>query len=124
MSRSRLTVPLAEVIRKRIKEQPEFGRALLEEAAQSILNGELDLARNIVRDVIKGTIGYAELGRRTGTPEKSLVRMFGPNGNPTASNISNVFVHLQEHGRFRLKVTSVPVSRKKPVKRAVARHVA
>ena len=56
------------------------------------------VARNLVRDVIKGSIGYAELSRRTGTPEKSLVRMFGPNGNPTAANFSSVFAHLQRIG--------------------------
>jgi DNA-binding phage protein len=60
-----------------------------------MLSGELNAARNLVRNVIKGSIGYAELSRRTGTPEKSLTRMFGPNGNPTAANISNVFFHLQ-----------------------------
>jgi DNA-binding phage protein len=57
-------------------------------------SGEFNTARNLVRNVIKGSIGYAELSRRTGTPEKSLIRIFGPNGNPTAANISDVFLHL------------------------------
>ena len=55
-------------------------------------------------------MGYAELSRCTGTPEKSLVRMFGPTGNPTAANIASVLYELQRYGRVRLRVRAVPVA--------------
>lgn len=76
-----------------------------------MLDGELGVARNLVRDVIKGSIGYAELSRRTGTPEKSLIRMFGRNGNPTAANLSRIFEHLQRYEGVTLQVRSVPASK-------------
>jgi DNA-binding phage protein len=112
-----LTRPFAEIVQERVRREPVFGSALLEEAAQCMLNGELAVARNLVRDVIKGSMGYAELSRRTGTPEKSLVRMFGPNGNPTAANLSRIFAHLQRHEGISLQVSSVPTPSKTPTKR-------
>lgn len=105
MSRKDLTIPFDKVVQARAKREPAFAAGLLREAAECVLSGELAAARNLVRHVIKGTIGYAELSRCTGTPETSLVRMFGPQGNPTAVNLANVFMHLQKHGRFRLAVT-------------------
>lgn len=120
MSKASSSRPFSEVVQNRVRREPDFGSALLEEAAQCLLSGELALARNLVRDVIKGSIGYAELSRRTGTPETSLVRMFGPKGNPTALNFSNVFMHLQRHSGVSLRVQSVPAQRKRPAKRGSA----
>jgi len=119
MKKAALTRLFSQVVESRVRREPAFSSALLEEAAQCMLSGELAVARNLVRDVIKGSIGYAELSRRTGTPEKSLVRMFGPNGNPTAANFSSVFAHLQRIGGVTLQVRSVRVSRKKSTKRVV-----
>ena len=108
------------VVENRVKREPAFAADLLQEAAQCMLSGELAAARNLVRNVIRGTIGYEKLSRLTGTPEKSLVRMFGPNGNPTAANISSVFVHLQRAGGVQLRVSSVPAPRKRSVRRPAA----
>jgi|KBSSwiStaDraftv2_1062776.scaffolds.fasta_scaffold00248_4 DNA-binding phage protein len=126
MSKVPLTRPVDEIFEDRVRREPAFATSLLEEAAQCLLNGEISVARGLVRDVIKGSIGYAELSRRTGTPEKSLTRMFGPNGNPTAENLCNVFVHLQRLGGVRLEVRSVPAPRKRPGRRTLSapRHVA
>ena len=115
-----------EVVQARIDREEAFADALLEEAVQEMLAGELDVARSLIRDVIKGSMGYAELSRRTGTPEKSLVRMFGPNGNPTAANIFSVLAQLQRHSGVSLQVRSVRVPRKRSAKAgsASARRVA
>jgi len=110
MSKAKLTVPLDKVVEARVAREPAFASALLQEAAQSMLCGDLATARNLVRNVIKGSIGYAKLSKRTGTPETSLIRMFGPNGNPTAENLSAVFVHLQRVGGVRLRVSAEPLS--------------
>jgi len=119
-----LTRPFAEIVQDRVRCEPAFGAGLLEEAAQCMLNGELGVARNLIRDVIKGSIGYAELSRRTGTPEKSLVRMFGPKGNPTADNLSRIFAHLQRHEGVTLQVRSVPAPSKTSPKRSASRRAA
>ena len=95
---------LHEIVQERASRDAAFVGALLGEAVELMLNGELAAARSLIRDAIKGSIGYAELSRRTGTPEKSLVRMFGPSGNPTVANVSGVLRELQRHSRVRLRV--------------------
>lgn len=110
MSKAKPTIPFDKVVEARVAREPAFASALLQEAAQSMLGGDLATARNLVRNVIKGSVGYAKLSKRTGTPETSLVRMFGPNGNPTAENLSSVFVHLQRLGGVRLRVSAEPAS--------------
>jgi DNA-binding phage protein len=104
MGSSPLGPSLQEIVQKRAGRDPAFVGALLGEAVELMLDGELAAARSLIRDAIKGSMGYAELSRRTGTPEKSLVRMFGPSGNPTVANVSSVLRELQRYGRVRLRV--------------------
>jgi hypothetical protein len=57
-----------------------------------------------LRDYINATIGVEALGRATGTPPKSLMRMLGPRGHPQASNLLAILAHLQKPGGFHLEV--------------------
>jgi DNA-binding phage protein len=106
MRKSPIGREFAGIVQERAGRDPGFVAVLLEEAVECLLAGDVPTARSLIRDVIKGAIGYAELSRRTGTPEKSLVRMFGPAGNPTAANMASVLRELQRHGRVRLRVRS------------------
>lgn len=114
MNRKRLGQPIGEITQARVRRDPEFARALLQEAVQALLADDLAVARSLIRDVIKGTIGYAKLSRLTGTPEKSLVRMFGATGNPTATNLFAVLTHLQHHSgiQFQVEAVRAPTRRK------------
>ena len=105
-----------EMVQARVGREAAFADALLQMAVQEMLAGDLDVARSLIRDVIKGSIGYAELSRRTGTPEKSLVRMFGPSGNPTAANIFSVLAQLQRASGVSLQVKSVRAKGKPSIK--------
>jgi len=105
-----------EMVQARVGREAAFAEALLQMAVQEMLAGDLDVARSLIRDVIKGSIGYAELSRRTGTPEKSLVRMFGPSGNPTAANIFSVLAQLQRASGVSLQVKSVRAQGKPSIK--------
>jgi len=113
MSKKPLGRSIGEITQARVKRDREFARALLQEAVQALLSDDVPTARSLIRDVIKGSIGYATLSRRTGTPEKSLVRMFGTNGNPTAANLFAVLTHLQHHSgvTFQVEVVRAPVRR-------------
>ena len=44
------------------------------------------------------------MAKATGTPPKSLMRMFGPSGNPTAANLSEVIRVLQKKTGVHLEV--------------------
>jgi DNA-binding phage protein len=61
-----------------------------------MLRGEPDVGRLLLRDYIKGTFGFEQLAKATGTPPASLSRMFGSTGNPNSSNLFAVIGRLQE----------------------------
>jgi DNA-binding phage protein len=115
-----VSVPFSDVVQSRVQRDPDYAAALLAEAMQCFSRGETSIARAHVRDVIKGTIGYTELARLTGTPETSLVRMFGPSGNPTFSNVSNVISHLLQITGTELQVKLVSIPRRSTERRADA----
>lgn len=99
-----LTRDFQETIDEEAKKSPEFRHALLTEAVESLLSGDLAGAKAILRSTIKATIGYRALTQATGIPEKSLIRMFGPGGNPRASHLTRVIDALQEYEEVRLEV--------------------
>jgi len=68
----------------------------------------VDAGKAILRDYIKATVGFEKLGAETGSSPKSLIRMFGPRGNPQARNLFAVLGHLQKHAGLTLHVTTQP----------------
>jgi len=99
-----LTRSFRDHIKAKIKSDPEFRQALFQEAVQTLLEGDVDTARTVLRDFINATIGFSALAKATGIPPKSLMRMFGPNGNPTAANLSEVIRVLQKKTGVHLEV--------------------
>jgi hypothetical protein len=99
-----LTRDFKETIRARVGRDPAFRHALLEEGLAATLASDVATGKAVLRDYINATIGFEERGRATGTPPKSLMRMFAPRGNPQASNLFGVLGHLQRHGGFHLAV--------------------
>jgi DNA-binding phage protein len=100
--------PLSEIVQARIAADPQAATALLREAIEAMLRGEPEVGRLLLRDYIKGTIGFAQLGKLTGTQPASLSRMFGPKGNPNASNLFAVIGGLQELSGIKLAVGALP----------------
>jgi len=90
-----LTREFKETVQARIKQDRKYRKELLREGVASLLAGDLDTGKAILRDYINATIGFEELSRVTKRPTKSLMRMFGPAGNPQARNLFEVIGHLQ-----------------------------
>ena len=63
---------------------------------EMMLAGDVETGKLILRDYIKATVGFEELSAKTGTSAKSLIRMFGTQGNPQARNFFAVLSRLQE----------------------------
>jgi DNA-binding phage protein len=101
-----LTRDFKETLKARSTRDPAFRQALLTEAAELLLAGDLDTGKAVLRDYINATIGFEKLARATRTPPKSLMRMLGPKGNPRASNLLNVLAKLQRVSRVRLAVAA------------------
>ena len=103
-----LTRSFKELVQSRIARDPDFAAALLCEGIDTMLTGDVDTGKAILRDYIKATVGFEKLGEATGTPAKSLIRMFGPRGNPQARNLFGVIGYLQQQASVELHVMPGP----------------
>jgi DNA-binding phage protein len=93
-----------ELVRTRVKKDKKFAEALLREGIDVMLSGDVETGKTILRDYIKATVGFEKLGEATGTQPKSLIRMFGPRGNPQAKNLFSVLGYLQKRAGLELHV--------------------
>jgi hypothetical protein len=100
-----LTKDFKETVRERARKDRRFRQALLSEAADCFLAGDVATGKTVLRDYVHATIGFDELGRATKKSSKSLLRMLGPSGNPQASNLFAIFEYLQKKENIRLAVT-------------------
>jgi DNA-binding phage protein len=101
-----LTHDFKETIRARAQREPKFRQALLREAVESYLTGDLETGKSVLRDYVNATIGFQALEEQTDIPVKSLMRMLGPKGSPSAANLSSILTALQktEGVRFELSL--------------------
>jgi DNA-binding phage protein len=67
-------------------------------------SGNIGAGTALLRDIINVTIGFGQLAKAMGTEPKSLIRMFGPSGNPTAKTLLAVIAHLQAEAGASLEV--------------------
>ena len=102
-----LTREFKATVQARIEHDPAFREALLKEGVERLLSGDVDTGKAVLRDFINATVGFQELGCLTEKSPKSLMRMFGPNGNPQASNLFEVIGRLQEREGLHLRVQAV-----------------
>ena len=93
-----------DLVQARVKTDKKFAEALLREGVDATLSGDVETGKTILRDYIKATVGFEKLGEATGTQPKSLIRMFGPRGNPQAKNLFGVLGYLQKRAGVKLHV--------------------
>lgn len=99
-----LTRSFRETVLERAKRDPEFKIALIQEALEALTDGDSATATSLLRDVINATIGFHALSEATGIPEKSLMRMVGPHGNPRMDNMGRVIRALIMGNHVRVRV--------------------
>ena len=102
-----LTRDFKETVQARARRDPAFREGLLQEGVECLLSGDVETGKIVLRDYINATIGFDELGARTNRSPKSLMRMFGPAGNPQARNLFEVIGQIQRHEGVQLEVRAV-----------------
>jgi DNA-binding phage protein len=70
---------------------PEYRKALLHEALESYLEGDIAVGNSLVRDYLNGSQGFLEVSISLKIKESGLRRMVSPVGNPTAKNFFQIF---------------------------------
>lgn len=105
-----ITRDFNETVNARVGRDPEFAKALLDEAASLFLNGEPETARVVLRDLVNATIGFENLAVQTSLPSKSLHRMLSASGNPTMNNLTAIFNILRKQLNVNIQVSTVACS--------------
>ena len=105
-----LTRDFRDTVVERVAREPEFARALLDEAATLFLNGEADTARIILRDLVNATVGFETLAVEIAKPAKSLHRMLSKNGNPTMDNLAAILRVVRKKLGVEMQVRAVRVA--------------
>jgi len=89
-----VTKSFKELVQRRVASDAAFAENLLREGIDTLLAGDVETGKAILRDYIKATVGFEKLGEAIDTPAKSLIRMFSPRGNPQARNLPTGFARL------------------------------
>ena len=63
-----VTRDFKELVQKRVARDPTFASAILREGIDTMLAGDVDTGKAILRDYIKATVGFEKVGAATGTP--------------------------------------------------------
>lgn len=102
-----LTRDFKDTVKARAQRDPAFRISLLRESAESLLAGDVETGKALLRDYINATVGFEALAKATETPAKSLMRMLGPGGNPQSKHLFAITEHLQAKEGLRLEVRAV-----------------
>jgi hypothetical protein len=65
-----LTRHFRETIQTRAQEDPEYRQALLAEAMNCFLSGEIEIGKSLLRDYINATVGFEALAKAVGKSSK------------------------------------------------------
>ncbi len=99
-----ITRKFREAVWSRAQSDRRFREALLTEAINELLAGDLQAGKAVLRDYVNATITFDRLAEAVDKPAKSLQRMLGPRGNPTAESLFGIIKALQDAERLRLQV--------------------
>ncbi|CRM07846.1 MULTISPECIES: DNA-binding protein [Pseudomonas] len=97
-----LTRSYKHTIAERAQRDPEF--------AQALFDGEPEISRVILRDLVNATVGFEGLAKETAKPSKSLHRMLSASGNPSMDNLAAIFAVIRKALGVNMQVHGVPTA--------------
>jgi DNA-binding phage protein len=105
-----LTRDFKDNVLARVQSDPDFARALLDEAVMLFLNGEPETAKLILRDLVNATVGFEALAASVEKSPKSVHRMLSAAGNPTMTNLAAIFSALKRALKVEITAHAVTVA--------------
>ena len=108
MNMPQITRDYKDTVETRLRHDPAYAAALLDEAVSLFLNGEPVTARLMLRDIVNATVGFEKLALETERPSKSLHRMLSAGGNPTMNNLTRIIGILRQYLNVNIEVHTVP----------------
>jgi DNA-binding phage protein len=95
---------MSPLIFRRLRNDRTFGSVVLLEAVRALLDNDVDLTKGLLRRFVDTTCGFAQLAELAEGHPKSLIRMLGPNGNPSAKRLMAILTLLTRVHRVRFAV--------------------
>lgn len=105
-----LTRDFRETMMKHMQEDAAFRSAMIQEAARNLMDGEVEIALDQLRDIVNATMGFDTLASETGIPKTSLMRMLGTNGNPRAANLAAILKAVGSRAGVKIEVHVEPLA--------------
>ena len=99
-----LTKDFKLTIMARAHKDKKFCAAMLSEAINELLSGDVDTGKAILRDYINATITFEVLSKFMEKNPKSIMRMLSANGNPTSKSLFVIFHTIQKLKKIHFKV--------------------
>jgi len=103
-----ITRDYKQTISERVNKDSAFMAAMLDEAITVFLNGEPEVARLVLRDLVNATVGFEALALELEKPSKSLHRMLSARGNPTMDNLTKIIGVLRKQLGLEIEVHTTP----------------
>ena len=100
-----LTKDFKATVMARAHRDKSFCNALLSEAINELLIGDVDLGKAILRDYINAAISFEILSTVLDKNPKSLMRMLSPKGNPTSKSLLDIFHAIHKLKKIKITVT-------------------
>lgn len=100
-----LTKEFKTTIMARARYDKNFCNAMLTEAINELLTGDVDIGKAILRDYINATITFEILSEMLNKNSKSLMRMLSPYGNPTSKSLFEIFHAIQKIKKMKINVS-------------------
>ena len=99
-----LTKSFKDTVMARAKVDKEFREALIIEATEAILEGDIDTGKSLIKDYLNATEAFSVIANQLHKDEKSLRRMLGPKGNPTLKNFIGILNACSSTEHLSLKI--------------------
>ena len=91
------TIDVKETMRARIRRSPAVADGILEQSAECLLNGEVNVGKLILRDYIDAILGIEQLSRLTGIPPDDIRHMLEPDGSPETGDLLETINCIRQH---------------------------
>ncbi|MFJ1228668.1 hypothetical protein [Yersinia proxima] len=82
-----------------LHDDPAASQDILAEVRQRILEGEIEVAKGMLRTLIKATCGYPAISDDVGRNSKSIMRMLSPDVDPGIKAFMSVVNATERHSQ-------------------------
>jgi len=90
-----------------LKESAELRKYHLQDALESMVNGDPETALLMIRNVVNATGGFIGLGKAIDKDPKTVMKMLSASGNPSAKSLFSIISFLLSKENLKMKMDVV-----------------